>query len=440
MSVFSFLTILAIVWFNPQQVLGPIKPMNAANNGPIESNMETYSALHIPYARSHDSALGEAYGRHCVDISEIFPDWSASVNSPKSYDFALTDEYIANIIKAGSRPFFRLGQSIEHQSKKYEIYPPRSYRKWAKICEHIIRHYNEGWAEGFHYGIEYWEIWNEADLDWSDGRWQRDPRTWTGTPEQFYELYDVAAKHLKGCFPNLKIGGPALANPYLYAEPFLDHVKASGAPLDFFSWHMYHFDPKRMSRFADRYRKALDARGFEKTESILNEWNYVKSWDETNSESARIRPTAKAAAFVAATMCECQKASPDMLMYYDLRPDKSWNGAFAPYTMDVLPPYYSLLYWAQLSEYGTSIASLSPEQDDIYSCAALKGDRVRLLVARYNDDDLAVPTPLDLDIPEGYSLESCRITDADGSDRNAAISERIVLAPNAVALLEFRKN
>ena len=31
---------------------------------------------------------------------------------------------------------------------------------------------------------------------------------WTGTPEQYYELYDVAAKHLKACFGDaIKIGG-----------------------------------------------------------------------------------------------------------------------------------------------------------------------------------------------------------------------------------------
>ncbi len=24
-------------------------------------------------------------------------------------------------------------------------------------------HYTEGWADGFRYDMEYWEIWNEAD-------------------------------------------------------------------------------------------------------------------------------------------------------------------------------------------------------------------------------------------------------------------------------------
>ncbi|MBI4578450.1 MAG: hypothetical protein HY718_02035 [Planctomycetes bacterium] len=40
----------------------------------------------------------------------------------------------------------------------------KDFAKWAKICVNIIRHYNEGWADGFHYNIRYWEIWNEPNV------------------------------------------------------------------------------------------------------------------------------------------------------------------------------------------------------------------------------------------------------------------------------------
>ena len=75
------------------------------------------------------------------------------------------------------------------------------------VCEHIIRHYNEGWANGFKLGIEYWEIWNEPDGKKPNG----DQPNWSGTPEEFYEMYSVTAAHLKKRFPKLKIGGPALS-------------------------------------------------------------------------------------------------------------------------------------------------------------------------------------------------------------------------------------
>ena len=85
----------------------------------------------------------------------------------------------------------------------------------------------------------------------------------------------------------------------------------------------------------------LDTAGFAKAESILNEWNYVKSWSETDFYSARVRSTVKAAAFVAAAMCECQNAPVDMLMYYDLRTYTSYCGPFSIATYDKMPPYWA---------------------------------------------------------------------------------------------------
>jgi hypothetical protein len=39
--------------------------------------------------------------------------------------------------------------------------PPRDHDHWADICINIIRHYNEGWANGFHLNLDYWHIWEE---------------------------------------------------------------------------------------------------------------------------------------------------------------------------------------------------------------------------------------------------------------------------------------
>ena len=73
---------------------------------------------------------------------------------------------IAAIVNAGVEPYYRLGITIEHQAyiKPYHTFPPKDPEKWARICEHIIRHYTEGWADGYHYNIRYWEIWNEPEV------------------------------------------------------------------------------------------------------------------------------------------------------------------------------------------------------------------------------------------------------------------------------------
>ncbi len=360
-----------IVTVDVNQEVGKIKMMNAANNGPYEENLKEYKALRVPYARTHDTP--HRWNSHTVDINQLFPNWDANVNNPKSYDFTLTDSLLAVMMRAGTKPFFRLGQSIEHDPKKYGIYPPKDFKKWAKICEHVIRHYNEGWADGHYWNIEYWEIWNEPDLDAPDDRWKTDPRCWGGPLEQFHEFYEVAAKHLKKCFPYVKIGGPAFANPRKYGPAFLDHVKATGAPLDFFSWHMYHRRPHRVEEDVYKVREILDEKGFKDVESILNEWNYVKRWEEPNHYSARVRLSMKGAAYVAAIMSTCQNAPLDMLMYYDLRPNVSYNGAFSAYHYDLLPAYWSLYYWAELADYGTQVKSECAESD-IYTTAVKSSD------------------------------------------------------------------
>ena len=146
---------------------GKMKPMHSVNNGPVYkfaedqriTNIDAYRDAGIPYARNHDAAFNATYGgEHIVDVHAIFPDFDKDPYDENSYDFVLTDEYLKIIDFAGTKIFYRLGSKIEHQKKKYGTLPPKDFYKWAVICEHIIRHYNYGWADGFHYNIEYWEI------------------------------------------------------------------------------------------------------------------------------------------------------------------------------------------------------------------------------------------------------------------------------------------
>ena len=129
---------------------GKIKPMNAVNNGPTgmsergTSNFLDYKALEIPYARNHDASFYYGYGgEHTVDVHRIFKNFDADENDPASYVFEPTDMYTGNTFAAGTKVFYRLGASIEH-AYKFGTYPPKDFAKWARICEHIIRHYTEG--------------------------------------------------------------------------------------------------------------------------------------------------------------------------------------------------------------------------------------------------------------------------------------------------------
>ena len=131
--------------------IGKIKPMHAVNNGPVYkyapdqriTNVDSYREAGIPYARTHDAAFYEDYGgEHIVDVHAIFPNFESDPYAPDSYDFELTDDYLKMIEMAGTKVFYRLGSKIEHWPKKYGTLPPKDFKKWAVICEHIIRHYN----------------------------------------------------------------------------------------------------------------------------------------------------------------------------------------------------------------------------------------------------------------------------------------------------------
>lgn len=377
-------------------VVGKMKPMHAVNNGPRKApieqkcgNFEEYKAAKIPYARTHDASFFSGYGgEHTVDVHAIFPDFSKNPYDENSYDFTLTDEYLQTIVDAGTKVFYRLGSKIEHWSKKYGTIVPADFHKWAVICEHIIRHYNEGWANGFHFGIEYWEIWNEADGVAENG----DHPNWSGTAEEYYELYVEAASHLKKRFPSLKIGGPAMS--YLgnreWLAGFLKAVKQSdkNVPLDFFSWHSYTNDPMKVKERAEQAREILDGEGFFDTETNLNEINYLKcgwgeKFDETIDEIGGIR----GAVFYASILAVGQKSSLDMMMYYDARLNTGFNGLFGPYTYRPLKSYYVLKVFSGLYELKQEAESYGDDKD-LYVVAATDGKKSRAIISYYNADFL----------------------------------------------------
>lgn len=369
------------------------KLLNATNGGPVHkrhvfdqyrSNFKEYKDARIPYSRNHDSnAIGVYGGPYAHDITAIFPNFDADENNPNSYDFACTDESILCTLDAGTKTFFRLGQTIEHQIKKHATLPPKDFKKWARICEHIIRHYTQGWADGFTHDMPYWEIWNEPDLDDDDST---NKRTWGGTKAQFFDFYEVVAKHLKACFPNLKIGGPALAYHVDWAEDFLREMQQRNVPIDFFSWHIYANEPCWVSEKATKIRALMDEYGYTQAECILNEWNYIRDWGHNFVYSLETIHGIKGASFVMAVISEAQKLPIDMLMYYDTRPS-TFNGVFDFYTMRPLKSYYPLKWYGEFYNLESEVRAVNQVKDIYELCGVDKDGKVTAILTHYSDND-----------------------------------------------------
>lgn len=380
--------------FDFESTVGKIRAMHAVGQPPrlgiSDAHMHYLTDAHIPYSRLHDVA-GYYGGGVYVDIPNLFRDFDADENDPAAYDFTYTDLLLKQLIEAKCEPYFRLGVTIENypQVKAYRIFPPKDSAKWARICEHVVRHYNEGWADGFRFGITYWEIWNEPDNYCPE----LGSMMWRGSYEQYYELYEVTAKHLKACFGNgIKVGGPAtcgfydvVANPQKYGmdfEPceslvpdaaptfmtfidgFFDRIAQTNAPLDFFSWHSYENveNTVKMQKYVD---KMLAERGLSPIETHINEWNNV------DASAIEKRGTSEASAKAAAMMIAMQYEKVDVMCYYDARIGPSvYGGLFNPMTYKPLCTYYSFAAFGELYAMGTQVAG-GVRENGIYAVAAV---------------------------------------------------------------------
>ena len=417
--------------------------MHAVNNAPVRpmrtqcrGNFDTFKAIKIPYARTHDASLSEIYGsQHVMDVHCIFTDFSRDPDDPTAYDFRNTDQYVTTCFDADCEIYYRLGTSIEHLPGKYGSVKPKDPLKWAKICEHIIMHYTEGWAGGFHYPIKYWEIWNEADLDVNVLN-DNEKRCWSGTPEEFYEFFKIAFLYLRKRFPEIKLGGPALANNLPWARAFLEKmVEGERAELDFFSWHIYTTSAEKMLDRAKKVAELLEEFGYGHVEKHLNEWNYIENWTTQFIDSVRVIKGLKGAAYDFAFMAVGQN-SPylDMMMYYDARPDKEYNGLWDSNFMLPLKGYYAFAFFSDLYLLGTQ-TKVECEDSDLYALAATDGEKCAAVISYYTCDDGATDKTFRLTLDRADDYEIFLIDEERDGERIAAFSGNaieITMKPNTL--------
>ena len=228
-------------------------------------------------------------------------------------------------------------------------------------------HYNEGWADGFNYGIEYWQIWNEHDHSATC--------CWTGTPEQFYDFYETAYRHLKKKFPHLQIGGPALIGRPSTGKDFIEAMAKRNVPLDFLSWHMYFHTVEAFKYNVNFFRKTLDENGYKDTPSFIDEWN-IKPFDLTQTQYNTV--------LAAATMCVGQYEPIDMMLYFDVIIGSPFNTLWTLYA-EPKPTYWAFYSWGKMSQLGTSVEAKA-DMPELQVAAATNAEKSKsgILVTRLN--------------------------------------------------------
>jgi xylan 1,4-beta-xylosidase len=400
-----------------------------------------YRRARVDLVRSHDSygpadidarfESAEAPGGGLIsakrDVLTLFPDPEADPENPASYRFGPTDEIITSIKKIGAQVLFRLGRSEGADPR-----PPPDFDRYAAVVRHIVLHYNRGWDNGYHYGIRYWEVWNEPDLG---------KLFWAGTPQQYFDLYGKIARAVKAADPQALVGGPAIAKPNdttPYRDEFMLETRAADVPLDFYSWHWYATDsndPRDFSRIAADLRARLDRYGLTKTRSFLTEWNYGLS---DPPPSALVR-----ASFITSALIYMQDAPIDAATLYRA------DNVFGPDGATPDKTGQALIALGQMKSTPMRLAVTGADDHGFAVVAGRSrdGHLLRILISNYQipaqllgpragDDVLHVPPVFDVTLlsrrdvtyrnnagfnltiehlPPGstYVVEHCRITDQD---------------------------
>jgi xylan 1,4-beta-xylosidase len=169
------------------------------------------------------------------------------------YNWTILDRIFDTYLEHGVKPYVQIGfmpkelslkpEPYQHQwtpRAKYDeiytgwAYPPKDYGKWADLVFQWTRHCLEKYGRA---EVErwYWEVWNEPNIGY-----------WRGSPEEFRKLHDYAIDAVRRALPNARVGGPDVAGSGgKFMREFLEHCLRGtnhatgkvGTPLDFVAFH-----------------------------------------------------------------------------------------------------------------------------------------------------------------------------------------------------------
>ena len=279
--------------------------------GPTEIDSHFSTSVLLPLLR--DEASRAAFLK-AANAAILFPDWSADPENPHSYNFGPTDQLVQSIRAISAEVYFRIGRSLRADPR-----PVQDPQKYAQVLQHVVMHYNRGWAGGFRNSVKYWEFWDEPEFK----------NFWPGMPPELYAFYAASVRAVKSVDTWSKFGaiGKAFAHtPGPFREEFLDYVSANQLPLDFYSWHWYasySADPWDIMTQGQEIRSILDARGLRKVESHMAEWNLSP---DTSARTRAIHQSMTNAAFTASSLIYLQDAPIDRAILY--RGDAVLTGLF----------------------------------------------------------------------------------------------------------------
>jgi xylan 1,4-beta-xylosidase len=187
-------------------------------------------------------------GFHYIRFHGIFHDdmgvYTEDSKGTPIYNFQYTDALYDALLAQHIRPFVELSFMPSRLASgpqtvfwwKGNITPPKDMAKWNALVQAFVTHLQSryGGDEVDHW---YFEVWNEPDLH--NG-------FFTGSQDDYFNLYRNTAMAIRAVCPHCRIGGPATASGW--EAEWLKYIAKTNAPADFLSTHTYGvtqgaFDP-----------------------------------------------------------------------------------------------------------------------------------------------------------------------------------------------------
>ncbi|MDA3959367.1 MAG: hypothetical protein PF961_01150 [Planctomycetota bacterium] len=148
------------------------------------------------------------------------------------------DQIYDALLELGLKPFVELNpmpaclasgdQTMFHY--RMNVTPPADFGEWGEFIEAFARHCVTRWGLD---EVRSWnfEVWNEPNLS----------GFWSGTKEEYFQLYASAARALKRVDAQLQVGGPA-SSKCAWLDDLIAWCESEDVPLDFLSTHLYSQD------------------------------------------------------------------------------------------------------------------------------------------------------------------------------------------------------
>lgn len=369
--------------------VGEIKPLHGMCNGPVSYGADITDAFReigVPYVR-FDGA-DTAAGGYAVDVSKIFRDPSADPTDPGSYSFELTDRYVEAALLSGAKVIYRLGESRDLLGavavRTYDDIDPL-----ARVCVNIVRHYNGGWANGYRFNIQYFELWGGSD-----------------DVKRDIEIYGRLANAVKTYDESIKVGGMCYGDSSS-SRDLLRACKKHRYPIDFLTVESLAGDPGEVCDELDGLSRFVKNQGLSNVEIILGRWMFVdrdvlgeaplervlcandNGSREMRKEMSISARSVKGASFVAATMLGLNRTDGiSMACLFDAQPAISPFCSLTDRFGVAEKPFYALRSFGELYKARNGVLCTVDTQEGyahsgIYAAAAVSdsGDGIILLAS-----------------------------------------------------------